>query len=325
MIRCLYFPKSGPPQWDLPLDSIPNALEDPEGLLWVSLEQPTLVEIKTVLADLFHFHPLAIEDTQSVGYQTPKVDDYGTYLFIVVLAVLQNREPSELITEECDIFLGQNYVVSTYHADRMPAVEKMYQRLQREQRLVVNGSDFLCHALIDIIVDELTPPLETLEEKLEEVEEMVLNHPQVEILEQILHLKHTIMTVRRVVAPQREVINRLAREEFPMIDHQSQLYFRDIYDHLVRVYDWIDILRDMATNSLEVYLNATSLRLNEVMKALTIVSTIFLPLAFVAGVYGMNFRFMPELGWKLGYPMVWLIFLLIGGGMLWFFRSRKWF
>jgi len=325
MIRSLYFPQKGTLQWDLPADSLRTALTDPDGLLWISLEQPSADEIKTILADMFHFHPLAIEDTQSQGYQTPKVDDYGEYLFMVILALMDNADHTELVTEECDIFLGPNYVVSTYHAQQMPAVERLRQRLQREQRLLVNGSDFLCHALIDIIVDGLTPPLESLEGQLEEVEERVLNHPQAEVLEQIFRLKHTIMSVRRIVAPQREVINRLAREEFTMIDRQSQLYFRDIYDHLVRVYDWVDILRDMATNSLEVYLNANSLRLNEVMKALTIVSTIFLPLAFVAGVYGMNFHFMPELTWKFGYPLIWIIFLLIAGGMLYFFRRRKWF
>jgi magnesium transporter len=139
MIRSLYIPKEGLPQWDLPVAAISGALADPDGLLWVSLEKPSADEIKLVLADLFHFHPLAIEDTQSVGYQTPKVDDYGAYLFMVILAVMENQNPDELLSEECDIFLGQNYVVSTYHGDRMPAVDKLRQRLQREQRLLGNG------------------------------------------------------------------------------------------------------------------------------------------------------------------------------------------
>jgi len=325
MVHTLYFPSDRSLQWDLPENQLKEALVDDKGLLWVSLENPSTAEFQSILGDLFHFHPLAIEDCQSTGFQTPKVDDYGEYLFIVVLGLSFNQTKSELVTEEFDLFLGKNYVVTSFNSPRMPAVEKLKQRLKRDERLLTNGADSLCHALIDIIVDDYSEPLEILESELETLEDSVLSKPQAETLEKILHLKHSIMAVRRVVAPQREIINHLSRDDYPLIDLQSRLYFRDIYDHLVRVYDWVDILRDMATNALEVYLNATSLRLNEVMKALTIVSTIFLPLAFVAGVYGMNFHFMPEISWKWGYPMAWLIFLAIAIGMLAFFRRRKWF
>lgn len=325
MIRTLYIPKSGTLQWDISPEALTSAVADSDGLVWVSLEQPTAEETRAILTDLFQFHPLAVEDTESTGFQTPKVDDYGTYLFIVVIALSADHDRSLLNSVEFDIFLGQNYVVTSYYAPQLDAVEKLRRRLQHDERLQTNGTDFLCHALIDIIVDDYSPPLEELEYELEALEDRILEKPQPETLEKLLRLKHAIISVRRVIAPQREVINRLTREEFSMIDRQSQIYFRDIYDHLVRVYDWIDILRDMATNALEAYLNSTSLRLNEVMKALTIVSTIFLPLAFVAGIYGMNFHFMPELNWKYGYPMVWIIFLLIAGGMLYYFRKRKWF
>ncbi|OGN82518.1 MAG: magnesium and cobalt transport protein CorA [Chloroflexi bacterium GWB2_54_36] len=325
MIHTLYIPKSGTPQWDISPTALASAVADTDGLVWVSLEQPTAEETRAVLTDLFHFHPLAVEDTESTGFQTPKVDDYGTYLFIVVMALSADHDHSLLNSAEFDIFLGQNYVVSSYYAPQLEAVEKLRRRLQRDERLQTNGADFLCHALIDIIVDDYSPPLEELEDELEALEDLILDKPQPETLQKLLRLKHAIISVRRVIAPQREVINHLTREEFSMIDRQSQIYFRDIYDHLVRVYDWIDILRDMATNALEAYLNSTSLRLNEVMKALTIVSTIFLPLTFVAGIYGMNFHFMPELSWKYGYPMVWIVFLLIAGWMVYYFRKRKWF
>ncbi len=325
MIRNLYIPKSGTLQWDISQDALRSAVADTDGLVWVSLEQPTAEETRAILTELFHFHPLAVEDSESTGFQTPKVDDYGTYLFIVVMALFANHDHQILTSEEFDIFLGQNYVVTSYHSPQMVAVEKLRRRLQRDERLQTNGSDFLCHALIDVIVDDYNGPLETLEDELEALEDRVLDKPLPGTLEQILKLKHAIISVRRVIAPQREAINHLTREDYPMVDHQSQIYFRDIYDHLVRVYDWIDILRDMATNALEAYLNSTSLRLNEVMKALTIVSTIFLPLTFVAGIYGMNFHFMPELSWKYGYPLVWIVFLLITGGMIYYFRKRKWF
>ena len=325
MIRTMLIPKSGSPQFDISTDVCKTALADMDNLVWVSLEQPTHDEFRQILGDVFHFHPLAIEDCESTGFQTPKVDDYGNYLFIVVMALLADHDRSLLSSEEFDIFLGQNYVVSSFYSPKITAVEKLLTRLQRDERLQTNGADFLCHALIDMIVDDYSPPLEALEDELEALEDRVLAQPQQETLEKILQLKHATISVRRVIAPLREVINHLTREDYTMIDHQSVLYFRDIYDHLVRTYDWIDILRDMATNALEVYLNATSLRLNAVMKALTIVSTIFLPLSFVAGVYGMNFHYMPELSWKWGYPLVWVVFLLIAGGMLYFFKKRKWF
>lgn len=325
MVHNFYFSKGGSIKWDVSLRSIKTALNDKEGLLWVSLEQPSEEEIQKYLVDLFHFHPLAIEDCQSTGFQTPKVDDFGDYLFMIMLALLPDHDQHDLAMEEFDIFLGKNYVVSSYRGAKMPAVEKFIMELKRNERLLTNGADFLCHALIDIIVDDYSEPLEMLEAQLEDLEEAVLARPQASTLETIFRLKHSIMSIRRVVAPEREVINHLTREEYALVDRQSQMYFRDIYDHLVRIYDCVDILRDMATNALEIYLNATSMRLNEVMKALTIVSTIFLPLAFVAGVYGMNFRYMPILEWKLGYPFVWLIFLLITGGMLYYFRRRKWF
>lgn len=324
MIRILYFPKVGAPQFNLPFSSLKSALADVEGMVWVSLEQPDDEEINKVLVNLFHFHPLAVEDCQSHGYQTPKLDDYGDYIFIIAQAINANRDFNLQPTEELNIFLGKNYVVSSFY-NMMPPVERLWKRLERDERLYQNGADFLCHALLDHLVDDYIPHLDALEEEIDAMEDAVLSNPQPQTLEKILNLKHYTMSLRRVLGPQREVINRLCRDDFPMIDQHSKMYFRDIYDHLVRLYDLMDGIRDMTTSALEVYLNATSLRLNEVMKALTIVSTIFLPLSFVAGVYGMNFHFMPELSWQWGYAMVWGIFLLIFLGMVAFFKSRKWF
>lgn len=325
MIRNIYFPKTGSPQIDLPLSALRPALADPKGLLWVSLEQPTEEEYQSVLANLFHFHPLAIEDCQTPGYQTPKIDDYGSYIFLVAVALSAETTLDDFRTEELNIFLGENYVVSVFHAAEMPPVAKLWQRLSRDERLYNNGSDFLCHALLDYLVDDYIPHLDTLEFEIEKLEDQVLKKPDPTNLSRLTQIKHFIMAMRRVIAPQREVVNNLSRDDYPMIDRQSRIYFRDIYDHLVRIYEMIDVIRDMATSTLEVYLNATSVRLNEVMKALTIVSTIFLPLSFVAGIYGMNFRYMPELNWTFGYPMVWVIFIAIASSMLLFFKSRKWF
>ncbi len=152
-----------------------------------------------------------------------------------------------------------------------------------------------------------------------------LKSPGIEILERILTLKHSVTALRRIVSPQREVINRLSRDEYQQIDHQAKIYFRDIYDHLVRIQDMSESIRDLVSSALDIYLSSTSLKLNNVMKALTIVSTIFLPLTFLAGIYGMNFHYMPELSWKYGYPLVWILCILISAGMLYYFKKRGWF
>lgn len=324
MIKIIYFPKIGAPQLDLPFSALRSALADQEGLVWVDLVEADNEEITKVLVNQFHFHPLAVEDCQSDGYQTPKLDDYGEYLFLIVQSLTKNGVFEDEPTRELNVFLGKNFVV-TSSLKKITSVENFRKRLEKDERLYQFGSDFLFHALLDQIVDDFIPHLDQLEEEIDFLEEAVLSNPDPKTLERILRLKRYTMTLRRVIAPQREVVNRLCRDDFPMIDLHSRMYFRDIYDHLVRIYDLLDGIRDMTTSALEVYLNATSLRLNEVMKALTIVSTIFLPLSFVAGVYGMNFQYMPELGWRWGYPMVWVVFIMIVVGMLSFFKKRRWF
>lgn len=325
MIKTLFFPKSHEPFREVPLDEIPELLKDPENMIWVSLETTNVDEIKLVLDGTFHFHPLAIEDCQSAGYQSPKVDDFGDYIFIIAQAIEPMPESEELDTVELNLFLGANFVVSSYHSQHMPPVDFLWQRINRDNRLQDNGSDFLCHALLDKLVDDYMPLIDQMEEDIERLEDLVLAQPKPETLERILHLKHSILSIRRIIGPQRETMNRLSRDDFPMIDRQSRMYFRDIYDHLVRIQDLIDTIRDIVSGALDIYLNSTSLRLNEVMKALTVVSTIFLPLTFIAGVYGMNFHYMPEIPWRFGYLFVWVIFISIVVGMLWFFKKRKWF
>lgn len=322
MIRSVYYTATGKVERDLSKAGICHALEDREGLLWISLQRPSGEEIQSILSDLFHFHLLAIEDCLNDGYQTAKLDDYGAYLFLVANA-LKPGEGLTVETAELDLFLGENYLVTCFTDESMKPVEDVWNRLSRDERLTINGSDFLCHAILDHLVDDYMPLLDEMDDEIEWLEDELLAKPNPATLERILKLKHTVMSLRRTISPQREVINRLSRDEFQIIDRQSRMYFRDIYDHLVRIQDLSESIRDIVSGTLDIYLNSTSLRLNEVMKALTIVSTIFLPLSFLAGVYGMNFLTMPELAW--GYPWIWIIFLLVAIGMLWFFRRRRWF
>ncbi len=325
MIRCLEFEKSTKSILEISLADISSTIEDPNKLLWVSLETATDKEINQVLDQTFHFHPLAIEDCLSFEYQTAKVDDYKDYLFIIINALKPQKDIHDLDTQEVDIFLNEHFVVSCFSAEDLPPVQKVISKLQRDSRVFTHGTDFICHALIDSIVDEYMPVIDKMEEEIEWLEDSVLEKPNPQTLAQLLALKHSIMSLRRVITPLREVINKLARDEYQQIRSQMRLYFRDIYDHVIWVLDISDTIRDIVSGAMDIYLNSTSLRLNEVMKALTIVSTIFLPLSFVTGVFGMNFRFMPWIESPIGFILVNLVFILVFGGMLVFFKHRKWF
>jgi magnesium transporter len=325
MIRSIFCPKNAPRQFDLSPEQMAHALQDPEGLLWVSMEETNEAEVNAVLRDVFHFHPLAIEDCLSDGYQAPKVDIFSDYLFIIVHALQPDFPLDQLDTMELNSFLGPNYLVTSFTCGQMSPVQAVWERLERDERLLEHGADFLCYTILDQLMDEYMPLLDSMDEEIDRLEdEVVLAKPERGVLQRILALKHSILTLRRIIAPQREVMNRLSRDDLPQIQDAHRIYYRDIYDHLVRIHDLSESIRDVATGTLDTYLSAASNRLNEVMKALTIVSTIFLPLSFVAGIYGMNFEFFPEIHWRFGYLYVWSVFILIVLGMLWFFRRRGW-
>lgn len=325
MINNLYFSSDGKQHQNLSIDELKLALQDSQGLLWVNLEAPTPEEFQLYLSDVFNFHTLAIEDCQSLGYQPPKVDDFGDYLFIIAHAIKPDQSFDELETMELNIFLGQNYVVTSHLERDLHPITHTFEAMKKDRRIISNGSDFLCHAILDVLVDDYMPLLDKMDEEIEWLEDTVLSKPDPSTLERILNLKHSLMALRRIISPQREIMNRLSRDDYPQIDRQSKIYFRDIYDHLVRIQDLTETIRDIVSGALDIYLNSTSLRLNNIMKALTIVSTIFLPLSFVAGVYGMNFQYMPEIYWQYGYLFVWIIFVVIFIGLLVTFKRRGWF
>ena len=326
MIRTIYFSsKDTSPQKDLAPAEIKTALQNHDGLVWIDLDHPSPAEVENILVGLFDFHPLAIEDCLSSGYQTPKIDDFVEYLFIVTHALTAEGRRSLDDTLELNLFLGKNYLVTCHQTTHMPPVEAVWDRIERDDRLIRNGSDFLCHGILDHLVDDYFPVIDHMDDEIELLEDQVLQKPDPHILARVLELKHDILFLRRLISPQREVMNRISRDEFPVVDAQSRIYFRDIYDHLVRIQDLSESLRDIISGVLDIYLNSTSLRLNEIMKALTIVSTIFLPLTFIAGLYGMNFVYMPEINWRYGYLFVWIIFIVVFAGMIFYFRHRKWF
>lgn len=329
MICSIYFAPDGSTRLDLTLEEIGEVRQKSEGLLWVSLEKPTNEEVKEVLADRFQFHPLAVEDCLSLNYQPPKVDDFSDYLFIIVHALRSNcavdQLDKEFATIEFNCFLSQNYLVTVYRAADMPAVQAVWERLKRHHRLLERGTGILCYTLLDYMIDEYLPFLDAMDEEIDRLENEIFATPKTSLLQRVLVLKHSIITLRRILSPQREVMNRLSRDEFPQIAPEHRIYYRDLYDHLVRLQDLSEGTRDTITGTIEAYLSVTSNRMNEIMKTLAIISTIFLPLSFVASVYGMNFDYMPILEWRYGYYYIWGIFIIMAAGMVWLFRRRGWF
>jgi magnesium transporter len=325
MIRSAFFEPQQPVLFLKSVEEIKPKMNSKTGFIWVSLESASEDEVNLILRDTFNFHPLSIEDCLSNGYQVAKVDDFISYLFMIAHAIKPAEDLHELETLELNLFLGENFLVTCSTETSMSPVEKVWERVHKDFRLSNFGPDFLCHAILDALVDEYMPLIDHMDFEVEELEDKVLEKPAPETLERLLTLKHSIMELRRVIAPQREMINRLTRDEYSLIDPQSRFYFRDIYDHLVRIQDLSDTIRDIVSGAMDIYLNSTSLRLNEVMKALTIVSTIFLPLSFIAGVFGMNFSKIPTATNPLGFYICCASMVVIGVAMLLYFRWRKWF
>ena len=274
-------------------------MEKNEGLLWVSLERFEDQELTDILDGVFHFHPLSIEDCLSTGFQLPKVDDFTDYIFLILHYLNLDEISKEVEANELDLFLGKNYLVTCYHTEKMPVVDQAWLRITKDERLRMKGPDYLCHAIIDMMVDAYIPLVDKLEDEIELLEDEVMDKPQRQTLNRLIGLKHTSMIMRRLISPEREVINRISRGDFWQISSGIRIYFQDVYDHIVRIQEMIDNIRDITTGALDIYLNSTSLKLNEIMKALTVISTIFLPLTFITGFYGMNFKYFPMINSEL--------------------------
>ena len=316
-----YLSPEGDFQRDLNEEQIKIVFESKQGLLWVDIAETTEEDGK-FLERIFGFHHLTIEDCVSPQIHAPKIDDFGDYIFIVVHGINHMAESEIVETAELAIFLGSHFMVSNH---RLPlySVGGIKHLVEDDGRPLRRGADFLTHALLDALIDNILPTIDKMSEVAEEIEEEVIRNPQQVTLEAILKLKRSTLRVHRVIAPQREVLNRLSRGEFPVVKEEAQIFYRDIYDRLVRIEDLTQNMRDRADNALTIYLSSVANRQNETMKVLAIVAVIFLPLTLLAGIYGMNFKYMPELEWKLGYfAVLGLIGTVITGAIWWFWVSR---
>jgi magnesium transporter len=324
VITSYYRAPEGHIQTKLGTEAIAQALRSGQGLLWLDLEAVERPE-GAVLEQPFGFHHLAIDDCFNRHVDPPKIDDFGDYLFIIAQAVDFEALGDRIATTELDLFLGPNYVVS-FHSKPLPFVEELRRRCDSDGPELKRGAEFLAHALLDAMVDDFQPIVEQLDDRLEPIEEHVLRNPQPATLQDILLLKRNAQRLRRTIIPQRDVMNRLSRGEFPrLIRPEANVYFRDIYDHTVRVEQLVESLRDLADGVLNSYLSSINNRMNEIMKTLSVVAAFFLPLTFIASIYGMNFEHMPELGWRIGYYGVLAIMAVVAASLFVFFRWRRWF
>jgi magnesium transporter len=296
-------------------------MEREDSVMWVDMSKPTDQE-SYVLTHDFRFHPLAIEDVISERSRT-KLDNYDRYLFLVFPIVDYVGREEGLKISELDFFLSKNTLVTVRYDDHR-IYDYLYSRAERDERLLSRGADYLFHAVIDTVVDNYNATLDIFEYEVDQVEEDVLGEHDEETLKSIFTLRRDIVQLKRIVMPQKEVVNQLSRLQHPLISQNLRVYFSDIHDHLVRTNDMADTHREILNSSLEIYYSTISTKTNEIIKVLTILTAVFIPPTFLAGLWGMNFHHMPELDLKYGYYISLGVIALIMGGMIAFFRHQKW-
>jgi magnesium transporter len=327
MIRSLYYAPGQPIQKDLPTEKFPELIQNPQSVLWVDfINEPP--ESCLPILEGFGFHPLAIDDALQETH-VPRLDDWGDYLYIVFnyMSMELNGDSWETQVDELDIFLGKNYIV-THHDDQITAVDETWVVCDRDERNVREGADHILYRIADNLMAAYMPFVEKIDGAIDQIEDQVFARPSSRTLEKLLAIKRVLVAMRRIIIPQREVLNKLARDDYPVIDQKDRVFFRDIYDHLVRLHDLNESLRDLAGSVLDTYLSVINNRMNEIMKTLTVITTIFMPLTFVTGFFGMNF-FEP-----LGTLTTWTtnpvfyitmaIMILLPMGMYFWMRRRTW-
>lgn len=296
-------------------------------ITWISVYGLNDVSMIERIGHIFGIHPLVLEDILDTNHR-PKLEDYGDYLYIVLksLNVAQNKGAagSDLAIEQVSLILGSNYIIS-FQENRQDLFNVIRERIKAGKgRIRREGADYLAYSLIDTIVDHYYVVLESLGEIIEDLEEALVLEPGRDALQEVHILKQKMLFFRKAMWPLREVVGALARGESPLIHEATLLYVRDVYDHTIQAIDTLETYRDIVSGMLDIYLSSISNRMNQIMKVLTIISTIFMPLTFITGVYGMNFAYMPGLDREWGYLAVFAVMLAVGLGMVGFFRTRKW-
>lgn len=321
MLTTFLYHKAKPLETNISRAQMLQTLQEKEGLLWVDLEDASEFECDS-LVEIFNFHPLAVEDCVA-DISQPKVDDYEEYLFLVMHALRITAE-EKLATTELDIFLGKNYVV-TFHKAPVRSVQQIRDSVQKKPDILMgHGADLLVHAILDLLVDNYMPVVEHYDEKLDLIEEEMFNGPAKGYLASVMRVKRDLFALRRTVAPQRDTMNYLTRTPTPFIKPKNMLYFRDVYDHLFRIYGIIEGFHEMIPSILQVYFSHSSHTLNEIMKRMTVLATLTMPSMVIASIYGMNFHHIPELDYPYGYYLSLIAMFLISVILLIWMKFKKW-
>ncbi|MDH5661815.1 MAG: magnesium/cobalt transporter CorA [Elusimicrobiota bacterium] len=298
--------------------------KDKPTVTWINIGAIHKIEIIEKIGKHFDLHPLLLEDILNTD-QRPKMEDFDDYIFVVLKMLYYDEKEKEIISEQVSLIIGSNFVIS-FQEKEGDVFNPIRDRIRNAKgRIRKMGADYLAYALIDAIVDNYFIILEKIGEKIEGMEDELVANPTPETLQTIHNLKRDTISLRKSVWPLREGISILERSESPLIQESTGIFLRDVYDHTIQVIDTIETFRDMVSGMLDIYLSSISNRMNEVMKVLTIIATIFIPLTFIAGIYGMNFKYMPELEWHWAYFAVLSIMVVVGILMIFYFRRRKWF
>jgi magnesium transporter len=297
--------------------------KDKPTVTWINIDGIHQVEIIEKIGKHFNIHPLILEDILHTG-QRPKMEDFEDYIFVVVKMIYYDEKDNEIKAEQLSLLIGPNFVIS-FQEKEGDVFDPVRDRIRKSKgRIRKMKADYLAYAVIDTIVDHYFVVLEKLGEKIEDMEEELVTNPTPETLQTIHTLKRELIFLRKSVWPLREVVNNMERGESSLIDESTGIYLRDVYDHTIQVIDTIETFRDMVSGMLDIYLSSISNKMNEVMKVLTIIATVFIPLTFIAGLYGMNFKYIPELEWHWGYPVLLFVMAGIGFLMLVYFRRKRW-
>ncbi len=299
------------------------SLEDARTIKWINVDGIHEIDIISKIGNHYNLHPLTLEDILNTD-QRPKIDDYEDYIFIVLKMFYYLEEVNELAVEQISLIFRPGIVIS-FQEREGDVFNPIRERMRNtKSKITKNGSDYLAYALIDAIVDHYFVILERLGEKIEFLQEQLVSEPSEKTLRNIHQLKREMIFLRRSAWPLREIINKMEREDSPLIQESTTIYIRDVYDHVMQVIDTIETYREMVSGMIDIYLTSMSNKLNEVMKVLTIIATIFIPLTFICGIYGMNFQYMPELKWHWGYFAVLALMASIVIIMLIYFKKNKW-
>lgn len=323
MYESFYFHPDSGFKFDLSSKEMISAIKDERSILWLDICDIDDNDID-ILTNIFNLHPLTVEDLIMPNAR-PKVEEFPDYLFLVIFAMQpgNNHQKLKINMTELDCCLGKNFLI-TFHAEQLNSVGTCKDRVKKQSPAIMYGSDSLLHSILDSCIDNYFPILNDFDNMVDEMSDELFKSPNQDTLKKIYYIKNDIMNLRRTIGPQADIISILSKGAVKFISPANIIYFRNVYDNMMRFNDTVGAMRDIITGAMEAYVSIVSNRLNEIMKTLTVIATIMMPLTLLASIYGMNFKHMPELESKFGYPAIMLVMGTITIAMLIFFKRKKW-